>query len=173
MRECCSVTGLLSHADMIRYLSSRFTFLLSSSRTQMPIEALWPWDNSDRQMKTSLAVKITQTPSVNLHKNDTLWKHKISYRISKCRRGWMDAVSLQRHWTVNCDLWFVRWSGAQLGVIESGWGSTPAGPRPWLSVGGRGLSPAGEGWASALSGGVQATLGLNPAGFPDSYMSKW
>lgn len=97
-------------------------------------------------MKTSLAVTITQTAPVNLHKKQhaafSVWKHKVGDRKSKSRRGQhlcclcMDAASLRLHRTVICVL-----SGSQLGVMWSGLGSAPVGPRPWLSAGGRGFVP--------------------------------
>lgn len=133
-------------------------------------------------MKTSLAVKITQTP-VNLHKKqlpDTLWKHKISYSISKCRRrgrgGWMPPYPPPA--SVDCDLRSVCWSEAQLGVIESGWGSEPAGPRPWLSAGGRDLSPVGGGssicseWRSSGYSGPDSSRGADSLWLRSVRMTK-
>lgn len=46
---------------LIRCLSPGCTSALSSRRAQMPIEASQARDNWERQMKTSLAVKISQT----------------------------------------------------------------------------------------------------------------
>lgn len=154
----CHRTSLACRYDQA-FITPLLPFYLTSSRTQMPIEPLWPWDNSERQMKTSLCVKITPTPPVNLHKNSPL-NTKLKDMISKSRRVYLD-----------CDLY--AGAGPHLDVMWSGWGSAPAGPRPWLSAGGRDLSPAGEGWASALSGWVQASLGLNPAGFPDDRDREW
>lgn len=113
IRECY-VTGLLSHADMIRYLSLCFTFLSSRSRTQMPIEPLWPWDKSETNEDFPRCQNSSNASCESGQKQHTVfrakWKHKISGRISKSRRGlrlcclWMDAASLRLHWAVICDL---------------------------------------------------------------------
>lgn len=97
---------------------SAFTFLLSSSRTQMPIEPLWPWNNSEGQMKTSLAVKITQTTPVNLHKKQHAVfraKRKNKFLTSGYQRAGESAVCgwMQRPYGLT-GLWSVCWSRSQL-----------------------------------------------------------
>lgn len=151
MRECCCVTGFLSHADIIRCLSPSFTSVLSSSRAQMSIEPLWPGDkpretNEDFPRCQNISNDSCEK-SQKQHTAFNVWKHKVGDRKSKSRRG--RRLRCVQHPFGFTGLWSVCWIGSQLGVMWSGLGSAPAGPRPRLSAGGRGSSLAGEAWASA------------------------